>query len=109
MRRVYYRNSIVTRRHGFDRTRPYRQSTLIAAHIKARTCEPNGSDPRHDVLNMLLAARDDELIEMALTAARLIQQFDFSLEDNTTLPEPIVDLALKPKTRLRVPFTRRAP
>jgi len=35
-------------------------NTLIATHIKARACEPNASDTKHDVLNMMLEARDDE-------------------------------------------------
>lgn len=46
-------------------------------------------------------------VEMALIAAELIRQFDFSLEEGARLPEPLVDLALKPKTPLRVRFTRR--
>ena len=46
-------------------------------------------------------------IEMALIAAYLVQHFDFSLAVGTGLPEPVVDLALKPKTSLRVRFTRR--
>lgn len=46
-------------------------------------------------------------IEMALVAAELIRQFDLSLEKGAGLPEPFVDLALKPKRPLRVRFTRR--
>ena len=45
--------------------------------------------------------------EMALIAAHLVQHFDLSLEDGAVLPEPAVDIALKPKTPLRVRFTRR--
>ena len=46
-------------------------------------------------------------IEMALIAATIIQQFDLSLEAGAVLPEAVVDLALKPKSILRVCFTRR--
>ena len=46
-------------------------------------------------------------IEMALIAARLITEFDFAFESGHSLPAPFVDLALKPKTRMRVQFTRR--
>jgi cytochrome P450 len=47
------------------------------------------------------------MIEMALIAARLIQLYELSLEQGAMLPEPVVDLVLKPKTRLYVRFTRR--
>lgn len=47
-------------------------------------------------------------IEMALIAAHLVQNFDFALEHGAALPEPFVDVALKPRTTLRVRFTRRA-
>jgi cytochrome P450 len=46
-------------------------------------------------------------VEMALVAAQLMRQFELSLEEGTALPEPFIDLALKPKTPLRVRFTRR--
>jgi cytochrome P450 len=46
-------------------------------------------------------------IEMALIAAHLIRHFDLSLEHGASLPEPVVDIALKPKTGLRVQFVRR--
>jgi cytochrome P450 len=46
-------------------------------------------------------------MEMALIAAHLVQNFDFALEDGAVLPEPFVDLALKPKSTMRVRFTRR--
>jgi cytochrome P450 len=46
-------------------------------------------------------------IEMALIAAQLVRNFDLSMEGGAGLPEPVVDIALKPKTRLRVQFTRR--
>jgi cytochrome P450 len=48
-------------------------------------------------------------IEMALIAAHLIQNFDLSIEAGAGLPEPVVDIALKPKTGLRVHFMRRQP
>jgi hypothetical protein len=46
-------------------------------------------------------------IELTLIAAEIIQQYDLLLEEGFTLPEPVVDLALKPRTPLRVRFTRR--
>ncbi|MBK8285370.1 MAG: cytochrome P450 [Ahniella sp.] len=46
-------------------------------------------------------------MEMALIAAHLAMDFEFSLAEGTTLPEPFVDVALKPKTTLKVQFTRR--
>ena len=46
-------------------------------------------------------------IEMALIAAHLVRNFDLALEDGVGLPKPFVDVALKPKTPLRVRFTRR--
>ncbi len=46
-------------------------------------------------------------IEMALIAAHLAQNFEFALEPGADLPEPFVDVALKPRTTLRVRFTRR--
>ncbi len=46
-------------------------------------------------------------VEMALVAAYIVQNFDLSLEAGTVLPEPTVDVALKPKSTLRVRFTRR--
>lgn len=46
-------------------------------------------------------------MEMALIAAHLVQNFDLSLEDGAALPEPVVDVALKPKSTMRVRFTRR--
>lgn len=46
-------------------------------------------------------------IEMALIAAHLVQNFDLALEEGAVLPEPVVDVALKPKSTMRVRFTRR--
>jgi cytochrome P450 len=46
-------------------------------------------------------------VEMALIAAAIIWQYDLSLDEGATLPAPVVDLALKPKTVVRVRFTRR--
>jgi cytochrome P450 len=48
------------------------------------------------------------MVEMALVAAHLIERFDLALADGDALPEPVVDLALKPKQPLRLRFTRRA-
>lgn len=47
-------------------------------------------------------------VEMALVAAELIRHYDLSLDDGVQLPEPVVDLALKPKTPMQVRFTRWA-
>jgi hypothetical protein len=47
-------------------------------------------------------------VEMALAAAHLIERFDLALADRDALPEPVVDLALKPKQALRLRFTKRA-
>ena len=47
-------------------------------------------------------------VEMALVAAHLIEGFDLALAEGDALPEPVVDLALKPKQPLRPRFTRRA-
>ncbi len=47
-------------------------------------------------------------VEMALVAAHLIEGFDLALAEADALPEPVVDLALKPKQPLRLRFTRRA-
>jgi cytochrome P450 len=46
-------------------------------------------------------------VEMALVAAHIARNFDLRLEPGAVLPEPAVDVALKPKTTLRVRFTRR--
>jgi cytochrome P450 len=46
------------------------------------------------------------MTEMALIAAKLMRLYDVSLEHGATLPEAIVDLVLKPKTRLQVRFAR---
>ena len=46
-------------------------------------------------------------IEMALIAAHIVEHFELSLEAGAVLPEPVVDIALKPKTPLLVRFTRR--
>lgn len=62
---------------------------------------PFGAGP-HVCLGQQFAA-----IEMALIAARLINEFDFSFASGSSLPEAIVDLVLKPKSPMRVVFTRR--
>lgn len=46
-------------------------------------------------------------VEMALVAAHLIEAFDVALDGSGGLPEPVVDIALKPKEALRVRFTKR--
>ncbi|MCU0755466.1 MAG: cytochrome P450 [Xanthomonadales bacterium] len=48
-------------------------------------------------------------VEMALVAAELICHYDLSLDAGVQLPEPCVDLALKPKTPMRVRFTPARP
>ena len=62
---------------------------------------PFGAGP-HVCLGQQFAA-----IEMALIAARLVAEFDVAFTSGNALPEPFVDLALKPKTRMRVQFRRR--
>ncbi|WP_298856302.1 hypothetical protein [uncultured Aquimonas sp.] len=47
-------------------------------------------------------------VEMALVAAHLIERFDLASTDRGALPEPLIDLALKPKQALRLRFTKRA-
>lgn len=47
-------------------------------------------------------------VEMALVAAHLIEGFEVALAEADALPEPVVDLALKPQQPLRLRFTRRA-
>lgn len=46
-------------------------------------------------------------MEMALIAAHLVQNFDLVMEAEADLPKPVVDVALKPKSTMRVRFTRR--
>ncbi len=46
-------------------------------------------------------------IEMALIAAHIVQNFELALDAGAVLPEPVVDMALKPETTLYVRFTRR--
>lgn len=73
-----------------------------APAIPRSACMPFGAGP-HFCLGQHFAS-----IEMALIAAHLVQSFDLALEPGAMLPEPFVDVALKPKTTLRVRFTRRA-
>jgi cytochrome P450 len=47
------------------------------------------------------------MVEMAVIAARLVRQFDWSLLEGSMLPAPVVDLVLKPSTPLNVCFKRR--
>ena len=74
-----------------------------AAAIPRGAYLPFGAGP-HFCLGQYFAS-----VEMALIAAHIVQTFDLSLEAGTALPEPVVDVALKPKTALRVRFTRRDP
>lgn len=46
-------------------------------------------------------------VEIALIAAHLVRHFEFGLESGEELPQPFVDLALKPKSPLKVRFLRR--
>jgi cytochrome P450 len=46
------------------------------------------------------------MMEMALISARLISNFEFSLDARTTWPAPIIDLVFRPQGGLRVRFTR---
>jgi cytochrome P450 len=72
-----------------------------AAPIPRSAFMPFGAGP-HFCLGQHFAT-----IELALIAAEIIQQYDLLLEEGFTLPDPVVDLALKPRTPLRVRFTRR--
>lgn len=46
-------------------------------------------------------------VEIALIAAHLVRHFELGLESGDQLPKPFVDLALKPKTPMKVRFLRR--
>lgn len=46
-------------------------------------------------------------VEIALIAAHLVRHFELALDVGDQLPEPFVDLALKPKTPMKVRFLRR--
>ncbi|MBL8299339.1 MAG: cytochrome P450 [Rhodanobacteraceae bacterium] len=46
-------------------------------------------------------------VEIALIAAHLVRHFELDLESGDELPQPFVDLALKPKTPMKVRFLRR--
>ena len=46
-------------------------------------------------------------VEIALMAAHLVRHFELALDEGDQLPEPFVDLALKPKTPMKVRFLRR--
>lgn len=62
---------------------------------------PFGSGPRVCIGQHLAT------IEMALAAAFLVRQFDFSLAGSEELPPPKIDMVLKPANTLQVKFTRR--
>jgi cytochrome P450 len=72
-----------------------------AAAIPRSAYMPFGAGP-HFCLGQHFAT-----VEMALVAAQLMQQFELSLQEGAVLPEPFLDLTLKPRTSLRVRFTRR--
>ncbi len=46
-------------------------------------------------------------VEIALIAAHLVRHFELDLASGDELPQPFVDLALKPKTPMKVSFLRR--
>ena len=46
-------------------------------------------------------------VEIALIAAYLVRHFELALDLGDQLPQPFVDLALKPKTPMKVRFLRR--
>ena len=46
------------------------------------------------------------MVEMALIAAKLVGCYKFSLLEGDSLPSPIVDLVLRPKTSLQIQVTR---
>lgn len=72
-----------------------------AAPIPRSAYLPFGAGP-HFCLGQHFAT-----VEMALIAAHLVENFDLCLEEGAALPEPVVDIALKPRTPLRVRFARR--
>lgn len=72
-----------------------------AADVPRSAYMPFGAGP-HFCLGQHFAT-----VEMALVAAHIVQNFDWGLEPGAVLPAPIVDVALKPATTLRVNFTRR--
>jgi cytochrome P450 len=47
-------------------------------------------------------------VEIALVAAHLVRHFELDLASGDELPQPFVDLALKPKTPMKVRFLRRS-
>ena len=75
--------------------------TPDAAPIPRSAYMPFGAGP-HFCLGQHFAS-----MEMALIAAHIVQHFDLALEPGAVLPEPVVDVALKPKTTMLVRFTRR--
>jgi len=73
-----------------------------AAEIPRSAFMPFGVGP-HFCLGQQFAT-----LEMAIIAAMLIRNYDFSLDPGQSLPEPEVDVVLKPRERLLVRFTRRS-
>ncbi|MDX2219090.1 MAG: cytochrome P450 [Burkholderiales bacterium] len=47
-------------------------------------------------------------VEIALIAAHVVRHFELGLDSGDQLPTPFVDLALKPKTPMKVRFLRRS-
>lgn len=72
-----------------------------AAPIPRSAYLPFGAGP-HFCLGQHFAT-----VEMALVGAQLMRQFELSVEQGMSLPDPFLDLVLKPKTPLRIRFTRR--
>jgi cytochrome P450 len=88
--------------HWYPDTEEYRPSRFMpeAPALPRGAFIPFGAGP-HFCLGQHFA-----MMEMALISARLIANFEFSLDARTTLPEPIVDLVFRPQGGLRVRFTR---
>src|SRR3546814_1027678 len=82
------------RSRSFAEPNPFRPDRFMpdAPAIPRSAYLPFGAGP-HFCLGQHFAT-----IEMALVAAHLVKNFDLSLDRGTALPEPAVDLALKPKT-----------
>jgi len=71
-----------------------------APALPRRAFMPFGAGP-HFCLGQHFA-----MMEIALIGARLISDFELSLDARTTLPEPIVDLVFRPREGLGVQFVR---
>lgn len=87
----------------FDEPNEFRPERFLpdAPSIPRGAYLPFGAGP-HFCLGQHFAS-----IEMALIASYLIREFDVAFEEGGQMPEPCVDLVLKPKTKMKVVFTKR--